>query len=91
MPRRWPTFFGGYRSILRTPPYSVNHYDPGLWETIGMENERERPQSHEDREAQKLVKRIEERQASQESARKADTKAPEHTFEPRASGTAEVT
>jgi hypothetical protein len=39
-----------------------------------MENKRERPQSHEDREAQKLVKRIENRQASQEAAREAETK-----------------
>jgi hypothetical protein len=39
-----------------------------------MENTRERPQSHEDREAQKLVKRIETTQASQEAAREAETK-----------------
>jgi hypothetical protein len=39
-----------------------------------MENKQERPQSHEDREAQTLVTRIEERQASQEAAREADTK-----------------
>jgi hypothetical protein len=39
-----------------------------------MENTRERPQWHEDREAQKLVKRIERTQASQEAAREAETK-----------------
>jgi hypothetical protein len=39
-----------------------------------MENKQERPQSHEDREAQNLVKRIEKKQASQEAAREADTK-----------------
>ena len=39
-----------------------------------MENKRERAQSHEDREVQKLVKRIEETQASQVAAREADTK-----------------
>jgi hypothetical protein len=38
-----------------------------------MENQRER-QSHEDREAQRLVKRIEKTQASQEAAREAETK-----------------
>ena len=38
-----------------------------------MENNRE-GQSHEDREAQKLVKRIEKTQASQEAAREAETK-----------------
>ena len=41
-----------------------------------MENTRERPQSHEDREAQKLVKRIENKLAFQEAARKAETKRP---------------
>jgi hypothetical protein len=39
-----------------------------------MENNQERPESHEDRETQKLVKRIEQRQASQEAAREAETK-----------------
>ena len=39
-----------------------------------MENKRERPQSHEDREALVLMKRIEKTQASQEAAREADTK-----------------
>ena len=39
-----------------------------------MENKQERPQSHEDREAQKLVTRIERKQASEEAAREADTK-----------------
>ena len=39
-----------------------------------MENNQERLQSHEDREADKLVKRIEDRQASQEAAREVDTK-----------------
>jgi hypothetical protein len=58
MSRRWPTFFGGYRSILRTPPHSVNHYNPGLCETNGIEDKRERPPSPEDRETHKLVKRI---------------------------------
>ena len=47
-----------------------------------MENKRERAQSHEDREVQKLVKRIEETQASQVAAREADTKrTPETTVE----------
>jgi hypothetical protein len=36
--------------------------------------QRERPRSHEDREAQTLVKRIEKSQASQEAAREAETK-----------------
>jgi hypothetical protein len=39
---------------------------------IGMENKQEGPQSHEEREAQTLVNRIE--QASQEAAREAETK-----------------
>jgi hypothetical protein len=39
-----------------------------------MENKREDPQSHEDHEAQTLVKRIEKTQASQEGARQAETK-----------------
>jgi hypothetical protein len=39
-----------------------------------MANKRERPQSHEDGEAQKLLKRVEEKQASQEAAIKGDTK-----------------
>ena len=43
-------------------------------EVIGMENKQERPQSHEDREAQKLVNRIEKKQASEEAARAEDTK-----------------
>jgi hypothetical protein len=43
-------------------------------EVIRMENNQERSQSHEDREAQKLVNRIEKKQASQEAARAEDTK-----------------
>jgi hypothetical protein len=43
-------------------------------EAIGMENNQEQSQSHEDREAQKLVNRIEKKQASQEAARAEDTK-----------------
>lgn len=45
-------------------------------EAVAMEhgNKRERTQSHEDRKAQKLMKRIENTQASQEAAREADTK-----------------
>jgi hypothetical protein len=43
-------------------------------EAVAMENKRERPQSHEDREALVLMKRIEKTQASQEAAREADTK-----------------
>jgi len=39
-----------------------------------MENKREHPQSHKDGEALMLVDRIENRQASQEAAREADTK-----------------
>ena len=39
-----------------------------------MENNQEQSQSHEDREAQKLVNRIEKKQASQEAARAEDTK-----------------
>jgi hypothetical protein len=42
-------------------------------ETIGRESTRKRPQSHEDREAQKLVKHIENKSAFQEAARKAGT------------------
>jgi len=38
-----------------------------------MENKLDRPQSHEEREVQTLVKRI-EKQASQEAAREAETK-----------------
>jgi hypothetical protein len=37
-----------------------------------MENKREHPQSHKDREAQTIVNRIENRQASQEAAREAE-------------------
>jgi hypothetical protein len=39
-----------------------------------METKAERPQSHEDRETQKRVKRIEQRQASEDGAREAETK-----------------
>jgi hypothetical protein len=39
-----------------------------------MKTKAERPQSHEDRETQKLVKRIEQRQASEQAAREAQTK-----------------
>jgi hypothetical protein len=39
-----------------------------------MEKTRERTQSHEDREAQKLIKLVETKLASQEAARKAETK-----------------
>jgi hypothetical protein len=39
-----------------------------------MENKQERFQSHEEREVQKLVKRLENTQASQEAAREGDTK-----------------
>jgi hypothetical protein len=38
-----------------------------------MQNQRQPIQSHEDREAQKLMKRIEETQASQNAAKAADT------------------
>jgi hypothetical protein len=41
---------------------------------LAMENKTERPQSHEDREAQKLMKRIEKTLVSQEAAREAETK-----------------
>src|ERR1700721_2262770 len=44
------------------------------WEAVSMANKRERPQSHEDGEARKLLKRVEEKQASQEAAIKGDTK-----------------
>jgi hypothetical protein len=39
-----------------------------------LENKREEPQSHEDREAQKLVTRIEKTLASEEADREAETK-----------------
>jgi hypothetical protein len=39
-----------------------------------MENE-QRPQSHKEREAQILVDRIEKKEASQEAAREAETRA----------------
>jgi hypothetical protein len=39
-----------------------------------METKAERPQSHEDRKTQKLVKRIEQRQVSEDAAREAETK-----------------
>jgi hypothetical protein len=39
-----------------------------------MENKHEDFQSHEEREAQTLVKHIERKQASQEAAREAETK-----------------
>jgi hypothetical protein len=38
------------------------------WEAVGMENKQERPQFHEERKAQKLLKRIEKQ------AREADAK-----------------
>ena len=41
---------------------------------IFMEDKQERFQSHEEREAQKLVRRIEKKQASQEAARETETK-----------------
>ena len=39
-----------------------------------MEKKQEHRESHEDRESQKLVDRIEKKQASQETARAEDTK-----------------
>ena len=39
-----------------------------------MEDKQERSESHEDREVQKLVRRIEKTQASDEAAREAETK-----------------
>lgn len=39
-----------------------------------MENNQERPQSHEDKEAQKLVNRIERKQAVQDAARAEETR-----------------
>jgi uncharacterized protein with PIN domain len=44
------------------------------WEVVAVENKQEHTESHEDREVQKLVKRIEETQASLEAAREAETK-----------------
>jgi hypothetical protein len=44
------------------------------WEAVEMENKQESTQSHEDREVQKLVQRIEKTAASQVAAREADTK-----------------
>jgi hypothetical protein len=41
---------------------------------ILMENNREYPQSHEEREVQTLMERIEKKEASQEVAREAETK-----------------
>ena len=39
-----------------------------------MEDKQENPESHEEREAQKLVDRIEKKQASQEAAKAEETK-----------------
>jgi hypothetical protein len=39
-----------------------------------MENNRERPQSHEDKEAQKLVNRVEQKQAVQDAAKAEKTR-----------------
>jgi hypothetical protein len=39
-----------------------------------MEDKQERFQSHEEREAQKRVRRIEKKEASQEAARRTETK-----------------
>ena len=44
------------------------------WEVVAMENKQENTESHENREVQKLVKRIEETQACLEAAREAETK-----------------
>ena len=41
---------------------------------LAMENKTERPQSHEDREAQTLMTRIEKTLVSQEAVRQAETK-----------------
>ena len=43
-------------------------------ETIEMEDKQANPDSHEEREAQKLVDRIEKKQASQEAVKAEDTK-----------------
>ena len=48
-------------------------YNPLACGESAMENKLDRPQSHEEREVQTLVKRI-EKQASQEAAREAETK-----------------
>jgi hypothetical protein len=46
-----------------------------MWlEAIDMEEKPEHRASHEDRESQKLVDRIEKKQASQEAAKAEDTK-----------------
>jgi len=50
------------------------HHGLFCWKAIGMEDKQEYPGSHEDREAQKLVDRIEKKQASQEAAKADETK-----------------
>ena len=59
----------------RTPKYTAfgPSYNPLACGESAMENKLDRPQSHEEREVQTLVKRI-EKQASQEAAREAETK-----------------
>jgi hypothetical protein len=50
------------------------HHGSIYLEAVAMEGKPQHPQSHEDRESQKLVDRIEKNQASQEAARAAETK-----------------
>jgi hypothetical protein len=46
----------------------------GLWDTVGMSNQQKRPQALEDRKVQKLVERIDQKQALQANA--AETRLP---------------
>jgi hypothetical protein len=71
----WLTFFSGYQLVQRIHPLTVNHHNSFacLGEST-MENNREHLESHEEREAQTLVERIEKKEASQEAAREAETK-----------------
>jgi hypothetical protein len=62
------------KGLVKIGQYSVRPSPIVVTEAIGMENNQEQSQSHEDREAQKLVNRIEKKQASQEAARAEDAK-----------------
>jgi hypothetical protein len=66
---------GSYRSrAFKIAQYSVLLPGMMMAEAIGMEDKQEHRESHEDRESQKLVDRIEKQQVSQEAARAEETR-----------------
>jgi hypothetical protein len=74
MSEGWLTCFSSRRLVLRLPPQNASSNCTQREHRILTEDKQERFQSHEDREVQKLVRRIEKKQASQEAARETEMK-----------------